>query len=560
MFEQRQGNVSITLDHIQSLRLDAGSFSNLNESSLDITITNIDGDCIIFGNAITSSSLSTNMTLEHITEGIFHSGAFATTLGRLSLRNVTMSVPCENNTFAGQIGELSLTSVNLTSVDSGCFLANKKWESLEVRSSHLGEIKEHGLLGSIEDIRIDQSSFGRIHPNGFDLDVTNFSINASSVQILSKHALNVLASGRIMIQKTNITELRKGAFHRLYSSESIHGITLSELAVSDAVNGSLRVPDVKSLTLRELRIRVPCKCSIQEQVAQLFSALSTSSEREAGLFQHAYENIRCVHNNTASSLRDYHCSECHPPMKSICDEENKAAAEQTSADIVDRKAGAEQTPDAVERQAATDQRSSAPAVMSWVPAVVSFVGGVLLSVSIALVAIYHRRCSPCRQRLTYAKRSANGKITVTDLQHPSQELTQSGHRMDSPPALSPPELPESSVHQMGTGSSRADRSTYVSVPDPGEDLDIYEDVSCIPNGEDLYEEIPLFEQTREVEAAAEHDSSQDQPLYAEVNKDKVRNTTCSEIFAHAGDSSGLPVYAQVNKSKITTDQLSGETT
>ena len=528
----RQGPVSITLDRIRFLRLDTGSFSQWNESSLDISITNIGSECIIYGGAVKSSSFLTNVTVENITDGKFYPGTFATTLGRLTLRNVTMALPCQNNTFAGSIRKLSLTSVTLESVNEGCFLAREGWGSLEVRSSHLGEISARGLQGRIADVLIEQSNFGRILPNGFDLDVTSLLINASRIQMLAKHALNLRASEGLTTQKSNVIELQRNAFHHLRSSKPTRGITLSQLAIDRVSNGSLRVHDVNSLTLRRLQIHISCGCRIQEQVGQLFSlemSPRTLSGREVRLFvQHATRNLLCLHNIATPSLWEYYCSNCHPSPK-ICSIANgKAVTNQTSPDF---------------------------ALPSWVPVVVSSLCLLLLCGAIMLFVILHRLHSASRRSTSRAKRPPVQRVAAADMQFPLQEI-------DSRHVDSPPRLPGGDPPQTDAESTWVDRDMYASVADAMVPLDIYEEVSGAGGGEDLYEEIPLLEPTGEVEAPAGSETSQVQPLYAEVNKSKGKASTCStsEAFVWSADSSVPPVYAKVNKTKIRAGPLPGEDT
>ena len=314
-----QGQLSVTMDRIDHITLDAGSFSHWNEKVLDISITNI-SVIRIDGGAIMSSSNATTVTMENIATGRFFPGTFATTLGNLALRNVTTQEPCENNTFGGSIGELSLTSARLGEIREGCFSADETWDSLVVRSSHLGNVSGQALSGTIRHVRIDQTSLGRIHTNGFDLDVLSFSINGSSIDSMDSDALNVQATFGISVQRSRINTVHENAFYGLNASQDL---TLSQLTMNRAENGSLRVSDVKSLILQHVLIRVPCECDIQQKVEQLFfeeNPPGSSTEQEnAILFESVYTNIQCLHNGATPSLREYYCSHCQPLNVTVCD-------------------------------------------------------------------------------------------------------------------------------------------------------------------------------------------------------------------------------------------------
>ena len=386
----RQGRVSITMNRVKYVEIKTGLFSHWKEKTLAISITNVDHSCVIYGGAILSSSHNSTVKLANITEGHFFSGAFATTLGRLTLKNVTMSEVssgCQNNTFSGTIGELSLTSVKFNGIKEGCFFADQTWGSLTVRSSRLGAIKKGGLRGRIGDVLIEGSKFGRIRENGFNLNVTSLSMNASFINTLASHALNVRASGKISIVGTKIITIDENAFRRLNSTRVKGGITLSNLIIDEVVNGSLRFSYLKSLALHQLKIRKPCKCNIQVQVEQLFFGGKHPNPKRR--YRYAYENIWCLHNHTTASLREYHCSNCRRRLQATCASGNKNAE--------------------------TDKTPSTSSAPSWIlPVVVSLVGLLLLVVIITLVVHRHRR------RTSHAKRSPSQRLTVADIQHPLQ--------------------------------------------------------------------------------------------------------------------------------------------
>ena len=397
-----QGQLSIVMDRINRITLDAGSFSHWNRKALNISITNISVLRIGAG-AIASSSNSSNVTLENIANGFFYPGTFATTLRRLALKNVTTRSPCRNNTFGGGIEELSLTEVRLGNIQEDCFLADQTWDSLVVRSSRLGDVPERGLYGTIRHVHIDQTVFGRIHKNGFDLDVMSFSVNESSMGTMDSNALNVRATFGISIQRFSITTARENAFYGLNASQ---GVKLSQLTVATADSGSLRVFDVKSVMLQHLLIRSQCECDIQEQVGQLFlegKPQGTLTEQEdARLFESAYENIQCLHNRAALSLREYHCSNCRPRLNlTACDK---------SSDV--------------------DQPSDTSAVGSWMPAVASL-GCLLLALAIiTLVVLYSR------QQVSRQTPSPSPMIPVMEMSRPMQDLPQKEEQRytQSPPA------------------------------------------------------------------------------------------------------------------------------
>ena len=325
----RQGRVSITMNRVEFVDIKTGSFSHWKEKTLAISITNVDYSCVIYSGAIVSSSHNSTVKLANITGGRFFPGTFATTLGRLTLKNVTTSLPCLTNTFGGNIRDLVLTSVTLGGVQTGCFLADQTWGRLVVRSSDLGKIEYRGLRGTIGDVRIERSSFSQIRENGFDLNVTSLTIYTSSIDVLESHALAVQASGTISILRTDISAIHKNALLRLNSSEANDGIILFRLFINEVVNGSLRVSDVKTLTLRELQIRTPCECNIRNQVRQLFfgakPAITLTKLTKRGPYRHAYDNVRCLHNQTTPSLREYHCLNCRPRLNIICTDTSKNA-------------------------------------------------------------------------------------------------------------------------------------------------------------------------------------------------------------------------------------------
>ena len=510
----RQGHVSIRLDRVHYIEMKTGSFSHWKEKTLNISVTNVAHNCIIHDAAIVSTSPLSSVALENITAGSFYSGAFATTLGTLTLRNVNWSFPCKDNTFAGRIGELSLTSVRFKGVQKGCFRAGQTWGSLTVRSCRLGDVKKLGLQGMIGDVQIGQSSFGKIRQNGFYLNVTSFSLNASSIDFLASHALNVGASGRISIHWSNITTVRENAFRRLRSNNAGKGITLYRLAITKVVKGSLRISDVKSLELRELLIRIACECNIRRQAGRLFFGgrpLGTLTRRErVRLYRNVYKNIRCLHNHTTSSLRDYHCSSCRIRLDAVCGTANKNA-----------------------------ETASASAVSSWIPVVACVGCLLLLGTIITLLVIHHRRHSAPQRRTARTKRPPSHRITVADIQQPLPDLTQEAQQMD---CQSPGDVLNSSAGC------------------PTVDSPIYENVLGVGSGEDqaLYEEISLHGELRGEIVAERKPSPQATPLYSKVNKCKNKNATSSENVAFAAGPKDSPVYAQVNKTKIKASGLSEE--
>ena len=372
------------LDRISFVQINRDSFSHWK--TLNISITNIHNTCLISSGAIVSNSSSTNVLLENIADGQFP-GAFATTLGSLTLKNITTLSPCQRNTFGGRIGRLSLTSVTFPGVQEGCFQAHQTWDSLEIRSSSLGDIQERGLQGRIGDVRIEQSRLGHIRQHGFDLDVSSLSIHASSIQILAEDALDVRASGVISMQRSNITTVKENAFRLLNSRKTGEGIELSQLAMDTVDNGSLRFSDVNSLALRELQIYSPCGCNIREQVIQLFfgeKPPSTLTKPElARLFQQAYRNIICLHNDTTSSLGDYQCSDCHPQSDTMCNTTTSSAERlETSMPF-------------------------------WIPLGASL-GGFLLGAMITLFLVCRYRGHPYRHSNFHLERLQDQPLTETD--------------------------------------------------------------------------------------------------------------------------------------------------
>ena len=515
----RQGRVSITINRVKYVEIKTGSFSHWKEKTLNISIANVAHSCIIYGGAIVSSSRSSKVKLENITEGHFFPGTFATTLRRLTLKNVTTSLPCQNNTFGGHIRNVSLTSVTLGGVQTGCFLADQTWGSLTVRSSSLGTIKSRGLQGTIGDVRILRSRLIQIEQNGFNLNVTSLSITSSSINVLKGQAFNVRATGPISIKRTNITDIRANAFSRLElernSSEAKRGIILSKLIVNQVMNGSLRFSDVKSLSLRELQVGTPCKCNIWIQVGQLFGR---RSPRPSRLYRQAYDNIRCLHNHTTASLREYQCSNCRSRLPSICASANKNAE--------------------------TDKTPSTSSAPSWVlPVVVSLVGLLLLVVITILVVHRHRRRSVLRRRTSHAKRPPSQRLTVADIQHPLPDLTHEAQRMD-------PQSP-GEVFRIGAGSAMLDSSMYETVSGlgGGEDEALHEDVSTYGHAEG------------EMKGEHQPNTSHVQPLYTQVNKGKKKDVASSEYSVNSARLGDHPhVYAQVNKTKTKAGDLSGEGT
>ena len=511
----RQGRVSITLNRIQYVDIKTYLFSCWKEKTLNISITNVDHSCVIYGGAILSSSHNSTVKLANITGGRFFSGAFATTLGRLTLKNVTMSEVssgCQNNTFSGPIGELSLTSVKFNGIKEGCFFADQTWGSLTVRSSRLGAIEKGGLRGRIGDVLIDGSKFSRIQKNGFDLNVTSLSMNASFINTLASHALNVRASGKISIVGTKIITIDDNAFRRLNSARVKGGTTLSNLTIDKVVNGSLRFSYLKSLALHQLKIRKPCKCNIRVQVEQLFFGGKSPNKKRR--YRYAYENIWCLHNHTTASLREYHCSNCRRRLQATCASGNKNAE--------------------------TDKPPSTSSAPSWVlPVVVSLLCPLLLGAIFTLFVFHHRR-RPVLRRRTF---QTCQKITKADIQHPLPDLTHEAQRMD---LQSPGEVPHTSA-----GSAMLDSPMYETVSGlgGGEDEALYEDVSTYGHAEG------------EMKGEHQPNTSHVQPLYTQVNKGKKKDVASSEYTVNSARLGDHPhVYAQVNKTKTKAGDLSGEGT
>ena len=516
----RSGQVSIRINRVRYVEMKTDSFMHWKEKSLNISITNVAHNCIIHEAAIVSNSHSSTVVLENITRGLFYSGTFATTLGSLTLRNVTTKDTCAYKTFAGRIGELSLTSVRLGDIQEGCFLADQKWGTLIVRSSHMGDILERGLRGKIDSLWIIQTSFGRIDTNGFDLDVTSLSINSSSIDTLENHALNVRSNGDISMHMSNITTVRENAFRSLSSK----GIKLSRLSITKIRNGSLRVPDVRLLKLHDLKIHITCNCDIWGQVSRLFFGgnppTALTKRVSDKLFESAFDNIRCVHGRSIPSLREYHCLSCLSRPDVRCATADKKVEDKSTE---------------------TDQPSPS-AVPTWIPVVASL-GCLLLLVGvvIALLVMRRRRRSAAWRRVSCVKGPPDQVEVSDDFRRPMPDLTQEAQRMDT-------KSPGDVLHT-GAGRAAMDSSVYESVTEH----------AVAGSGEELYEEIPLYE---EAQGQVVHKTkpTQVQPIYTEVDKDMGKHAAPSENLAHAGGSSELPVYAQVNKTKTKTDQASWKNT
>ena len=402
----RRGQLSVTVNKVSFVQIKEGAFSHWKEKSLNIRVTNIGNTCVIRSGAIVSKSSSTNVMLENIADGQFFPGTFETKLGRLSLKNVTFLAPCQRDTFAGQIGELSLTSVTFSrTIQEGCFQAHQTWSSLKILSCDLDDIPERGFQGRIGLVRIEETRLGKIAQSGFDLDVSSFSVIASSIVNLAENALDVRASGGISIERSNITSVSESAFGRLSSSEAGRGISLSQLAIINVTNGSLRFHDFRSLTLRELQIRMPCECEIQEQAHSLFfggETPSTLSERDmARLLRDAYGNIRCLHNSTTASLREFHCSKCDSQVNTTCN-------------VANSETGGSETP-------------SSPTLPLWIP-LVAVLGGFLIGTIVCFVICYRRRSSS-RQRFQSLMRTQSHTNMATD-RYALEELPRTGKQAD----------------------------------------------------------------------------------------------------------------------------------
>ncbi|XP_043205751.1 uncharacterized protein LOC122372537 isoform X1 [Amphibalanus amphitrite] len=519
--------ITIEMNHIDDLHLKTGSFSHWMANDLNITIKNV-SSCTIHNGAIVSRSSASNATLENIANGMFYPGTFMTNLGTLSLRNVTMQLPCQYNTFSGVFGKLSLTSVGFAAgIQEGCFAA-KKWDTLEIRSSQLGDVKERAIQGSIGVVDIQDTQIGSIGPRGFDLNVTRFTIDVSSLGKLAESALAIRSEHRVSILRSNITTVAQNAFDGLSSNKGT--IKLSNLVIKNAVNGSLKFSDLRNLKMKKIRINIACECKIKVQVPQLLCGskcpLSSTTRAQRRM---TMRNVLCTHEGTHLPLLDHHCEHCRPRLARLCKARCRNSEDDTSA-------------------------SADAGGTSWIPSLAIPLGLLLLGAAVFVLCLRFRRRSAPRRRTHRVKRPQSQRVTVNDIQHPLPDLTQGAR-----PSNGPGESQGDGEPGVGTACVRG-HSLYANIAQVPDDSSVYEDVFSLKCGASstLHKTLSGGQDSEKTGPELCRDTHE-QSLYAQVTDAVMEDNHAEEFSMNSSaenNSSDPPVYAQVDKGrKSTTKQV-----
>ncbi|XP_043212644.1 uncharacterized protein LOC122376765 [Amphibalanus amphitrite] len=526
--QSQRRQITIEMNHIDNVELKTGSFSHWMANELNISIYNIVSKCTIHNGAIVSNSSASNAALENITNGMFYPGTFRTNLGTLSLRNVTMQLPCQYNTFSGVFGKLSLTSVGFAAgIQEGCFAA-KKWDILEIHSSQLGDVKERAIQGSIGDVDIRDTQIGSIGPRGFDLDVRRFAINVSSLGHLTENALAVRAEGRVTILRSNITTVAQNAFDGLSSNKGI--IKLSNLVIKNAVNGSLKFSDLRSLKMKKIRINIACECKIKVQVPQLLCGskcpLSSTTRAQRRM---TMRNVLCTHEGIHLPLLDHHCEHCRPKLARLCKARRRNSEDDTSA-------------------------SADAGGTSWIPSLAIPLGLLLLGAAIFVLCLRFRRRSAPRRRTHRVKRPQSQRVTVNDIQHPLPDLTQGARPSDGPG-----ESQGDGEPGVGTANVKG-HSLYANIAQVPDDSIVYENVFNLRCGasSSMHKTLSGGQDSGKTGPESCRDTHV-QSLYAQVTDAVMEDNHAEEFSMNSSaenNSSDPPVYAQVDKGrKSTTKQV-----
>ncbi|KAF0292503.1 hypothetical protein FJT64_009515 [Amphibalanus amphitrite] len=264
------GSTSVTVDGVRDVTLFSEAFSGRRQGSISVTVNGAK-TCSVAGEAFPSGSSADQVLLSNISNLSMDRSSFAGAIEELELRNVSSSYSCLADTFSGQISQLTLDSVTLNRISPGCFRSSHPWQSLEVRSSRLGAIPQRAFTGQIEEVRIENSQLEDVAPGGFELSVTNFTMENCTVDRLTGHALRVLADDTISLSSCNISLLEDAALLGLrVTNDSVQPITIQHLNVTEAFDGSLRLHNSAGTILSHIQLSEQCVCSVApERAARL---------------------------------------------------------------------------------------------------------------------------------------------------------------------------------------------------------------------------------------------------------------------------------------------------
>ena len=304
---------TITINNTFLLDLDSGAFSGWRSPGPKIIINEV-FRCIISGSAFASDSVVQSVTLRNISVLRLSEDAFQAYIGHLQLDNVSLSGDCRDNFFGGRTGNLSLTSVRINEIGSGCLQAGDGWDSLTIRSSTFGAIQPFSISGSIGDVVIESSRLGRVRPLGLQLNTSTFTMNSTEVGELAADALDVEFNQSASLQTSTISTLRGHAFRRLRSRGGA-GPTLAirRLFVGEAEDGSLAFSEHVTATPLDVVLRSACECRVQRRALRLVvedEPLLNATEQQRRVARQIVDQIRCTAGASTPTLAEFRCRNC----------------------------------------------------------------------------------------------------------------------------------------------------------------------------------------------------------------------------------------------------------
>ena len=279
----QDGGLKIKDARLQSLRITAIRDVDIEsravqgpwENTSTITLQTID-DLYLAANSFSHQSTSTGPTIE-LTDIVRFDGehAFSGPVNILSVTRVNSAIHrCSEGTFGDNIHQLSLDSVAITDVRTGCFQGSGALARLSIYSCDLEYVYPRAFSGEIDDVTIDLSRTREVFEHGFNVSVSRLNIADSVFAHLTPVSLNIVARDSITLDHVRVGRLERGALTSLRTAEDVNSsavLTVRSLRVIVAENGSLAFNANASVRLSELRIRDRQQqpCPVEPLVRQL---------------------------------------------------------------------------------------------------------------------------------------------------------------------------------------------------------------------------------------------------------------------------------------------------
>ncbi|XP_043211276.1 uncharacterized protein LOC122375802 [Amphibalanus amphitrite] len=221
----------------------------------------------VHSGALSRNATIQELSIERVTCLNIESDGIEAEIGELKLHNVIMET-CGENTFGGNVASLSLSSSHIHRTKKNCISTGHGMRKLTIESSHLNQIDESGINGTVTEAQIKKSTIGKIAKAGLQLNVTTLSIENSTINEASGKAIVVLADSAITIRNCTIDVMEKGALNSLnvkqgYSTGTAHPrILLANLHIKHPQNGSLLFDQSQGITVNDVKTDIPCDCNI----------------------------------------------------------------------------------------------------------------------------------------------------------------------------------------------------------------------------------------------------------------------------------------------------------